>query len=80
MDKWNIKQITLDNYEVNLAQGQLNRSGNPLVLDYDSSEWKLSGASLTEKEELDKEKLDALKDALDDLKIIDVEKKAGNSS
>ena len=75
LDKWNIKQITLDNYEVNLAQGQLNRSGNPLVLDYDSSEWKLSGASLTEKEELDKEKLDALKDALDDLKIIDVEKK-----
>jgi len=75
LDKWNIKQITLDNYEVNLAQGQLNRSGNPLVLDYDSSEWKLSGSSLTEKEELDKEKLDALKDALDDLKIIDVEKK-----
>jgi hypothetical protein len=75
LDKWNIKQITLDNYEVNLAQGQLNRSGNPLVLNYDSSEWKLSGSSLTEKEELDKEKLDALKDALDDLKIIDVEKK-----
>lgn len=75
LDKWNIKQITLDNYEVNLAQGQLNRTGNPLVLDYDNSEWKLSGSSLTEKEELDKEKLDALKDALDDLKIIDVEKK-----
>ena len=75
LDKWNIKQITLDNYEVNLAQGQLNRTDKPLVLDYDNSEWKLSGSTLTEKEELDKDKLDALKDALDDLKIIDVESK-----
>ena len=75
LDKWNIKQITLDNYEVNLAKGQLNRTDKPLVLDYDNSEWKLSGSTLTEKEELDKDKLDALKDALDDLKIIDVESK-----
>ena len=26
LDKWNIKQVTLDNYEVNLAKGQLNRN------------------------------------------------------
>ena len=75
LDKWNIKQITLDNYEVNLAKGQLNRIDNPFVLDYDNSEWKLSGSTLTEQEELNKEKLDALKDAFDDLKIIDVESK-----
>ena len=75
LDKWNIKQITLDNYEVNLAQGQLNRTDKPFVLDYDNSEWKLSGSTLSEKEELNKDKLDALKDALDDLKIIDVESK-----
>lgn len=75
LDKWNIKQITLDNYEVNLAQGQLNRTDKPFVLDYDNSEWQLSGSTLTEKEELNKDKLDALKDALDDLKIIDVESK-----
>ena len=25
LDKWNAKQVTLDNYEVNLAQGQLKR-------------------------------------------------------
>ena len=75
LDKWNIKRVTLDNYEVNLAAGQLNRTGNPLVLDYDNSEWKLSGSTLSEQEELDKEKLDALKDAFDDLEIIDVENK-----
>ena len=36
---------------------------------------KLSGSTLSEQEELDKEKLDALKDAFDDLEIIDVENK-----
>ena len=75
LDKWNIKQVTLDNYEVNLAQGQLNRKDSPFVLDYDNSEWKLNGSTLSESEELDKEKLDALKDAFDDLEIIDVESK-----
>jgi len=75
LDKWNIKRVTLDNYEVNLAKGQLNRKDNPYVLDYDNSEWNLSGSKLSEKEELNKEKLDELKDAFDDLKIIDVERK-----
>ena len=75
LDKWNVKQVTLDNYEVNLAQGQLKRDTPPFVLDYDNSEWKLSGSSLTEKEELNKDKLDSMKDAFDDLEIIDVERK-----
>ena len=75
LDKWNIKRVTLDNYEVNLAKGQLNRKDNPYVLDYEDSEWKLSGSSLSENEELNKDKLDELKDAFDDLKIIDVERK-----
>lgn len=75
LDKWNIKQVTLDNYEVNLAQGQLNRKEDPLVLNYDNSEWNLIGSPLSETEELDKDKLDALKDAFDDLEIIDVESK-----
>ena len=75
LDKWNIKRVTLDNYEVNLAKGQLNRKDNPYVLDYDNSEWKLSGSALSDKEELNKDKLDELKDAFDDLKIIDVERK-----
>ena len=75
LDKWNVQQVTLDNYEVNLAQGQLKRDSPPFVLDYADSEWKLSGASLSANEELDKEKLDAMKDAFDDLEIIDVERK-----
>jgi hypothetical protein len=75
LDKWNIKRVTLDNYEVNLAKGQLNRKDNPYVLDYEDSEWNLSGSKLSDKEELNKEKLDELKDAFDDLKIIDVERK-----
>ena len=32
LDKWNVKQVTLDNYEVNLAQGQLKRDTPPFVL------------------------------------------------
>ena len=75
LDKWNIKRVTLDNYEVNLAKGQLNRKDNPYVFDYENSEWKLSGSGLSDKEELNKDKLDELKDAFDDLKIIDVERK-----
>ena len=75
LDKWNIKQVTLDNYEVNLAKGQLNRNDKPYVLNYDNSEWNLSGSTLNQNEELDKDKLDSLKDAFDDLEIIDVERK-----
>ena len=75
LDKWDVKQVTLDNYEVDVNQGRISRQGQPNVLDYDSSEWKLSGAPLLDKEELDKEKLDDMKDALDDLEIIDVERK-----
>ncbi len=75
LDKWKIKQITLDNYDVNLAQGQINRANNPFVLNFADSKWSLSGSILKENEELDKEVLDALKDALDDLEIIDVERK-----
>ncbi|MFP6894285.1 MAG: DUF4340 domain-containing protein, partial [Opitutales bacterium] len=75
LDKWDVKRVTLDNYDVNIAQGKINRTDPPHVLDYDSSEWKLSGKPLADTEELDKDKLDSLKDALDDLEIIDVESK-----
>ena len=75
LDKWDVKRVTLDNYDVDMAQGRINRKAPPYVLDYESSEWKLSGTPLGSREELDKEKLDALKDALDDLEIIDVDRK-----
>ncbi len=75
LDKWKIRQVTLDNYDVNLAQGQINRSNDPFVLNFADSKWSLAGSPLKDNEELDKEVLDALKDALDDLEIIDVERK-----
>jgi hypothetical protein len=75
LDKWKIKQVTLDNYDVNLAQGQINRANNPIVLNFADSKWSLAGSALRENEELDKAVLDAMKDALDDLEIIDVERK-----
>ena len=71
LDKWNIKSVTFDNYEV--KDGKMVPSAKQ-ILDYADSEWKLVG-SLLEDEELDKEKLDDMKDAFDDLEIIDVEKK-----
>ena len=74
LDKRKIKQVTLDNYDVNLAQGQINRSSEPYVLNFTDSKWSLSG-SLKDNEELSKEVLDSMKDALDDLEIIDVERK-----
>ncbi len=75
LDKFKVKRVTLDNYEVNLAQGQLNRSTPPFVFDYENSEWKLSGTALTDKEELNKDRLDEMRDSFDDLEIIDVERK-----
>ena len=72
LDKWNIKQVTFDNYEI--KNGQIAPSVKQ-VLNYDDSEWKLSGSVLSEDQELDKDKLDEMKDAFDDLEIIDVEKK-----
>ena len=72
LDKWNIKQVTFDNYEI--KDGQIAPSVKQ-ILDYDNSEWKLSGSALSDDEELNKEKLDDMKDAFDDLEIIDVERK-----
>jgi hypothetical protein len=75
LDKHKIKQVTLDNYDVNLAQGKINRTNNPFVLNIADSKWSFPGGKLKDNEELDKKILDALKDALDDLEIIDVERK-----
>lgn len=72
LDKWNIKRVTFDNYEI--KNGRLTPSVKH-TLDYDSSEWKLQSGLLADDEELDKEKLDDMKDAFDDLEIIDVESK-----
>ena len=75
LDKRKIKQVTLDNYDVNLAKGQINRTNKPFVLNISDSGWSLSGSKIQDDQELDKDVLDAMKDALDDLEIIDVERK-----
>ena len=48
LDKWNIKQVTLDNYEIKRSNRSIGEAG----LNYDDSEWKLSGSVLSEDEEL----------------------------
>ena len=63
--------MTFDNYEI--KNGQIAPSVKQ-VLNYDDSEWNRLVPS-SEDEELDKDKLDDMKDAFDDLEIIDVEKK-----
>ena len=73
LDKLKIKQVTFDNYEV--KDGKIVPSVKQ-ILKYDNSEWELLGSLLTPEEELDKEKLDGMKDAFDDLEIIDVEREA----
>jgi len=75
LDKRKIKQVTLDNYDVNLAKGQINRTNNPFVLNFSDSKWTLFGSNLKADEELDSDALNSMKDALDDLEIIDVERK-----
>jgi hypothetical protein len=77
LDKFSIKSVTLDNYEIDLNAGEIKRDTPPFVLEYADSEWKLSGAPLSDKEELNKDRLDEMRDSFDDLKIIDVEKKPG---
>ena len=67
IDKWNIKQVTFDNYEI--KDGKIAPSAKQ-VLDYDNSEWKLVGSTISEDEELDKEKLDDMKDAFTILKSL----------
>ena len=66
------QSVTFDNYEV--KDGKMVPSAKQ-ILDYADSECRLVGSLLKEEEELDKEKLDDMKDAFDDLEIIDVEKK-----
>ena len=52
LDKWNIKQVTFDNYEI--KDGRIEPSVKQ-ILDYNNSEWNLIGSSLGESEEINKE-------------------------
>lgn len=87
LNTWDIRQVTIDDYSIDIVQGiQIPRSR--MVLDYDDREvkWTLRECQayendrwvdrpLAEEEELDTTKLNDMKWALDDLKIVDVRRK-----
>lgn len=79
LNAWDISRIFINNYSID----EVNRRqvpGDVLDLTYDDKEgqWKL--ADLKEDEELDTTKLNELKTALDDLKIVDVRRKPAGLS
>jgi hypothetical protein len=87
LNTWDIRQVTIQDYSVDIVQGiQIPRSY--MVVEYDDKEvkWSLKECRvfqndrwvdqpLAEDEELDSTKLNDMKWALDDLKIVDVRRK-----
>ena len=74
IDAWDVKRIVVDNYKVDESKGIVQ--GDEVELTFDSAadpQWKMVG--LTEEEEVNKEKANDLKSAIDDLRIINVERK-----
>ncbi len=76
LDVWDIRRVMLDLYSIDEARGQIKQEDR-IVLTYDENAsgnpWKLEG--LPEDQELDTQKLNDMRYALDDLKIIDVRRK-----
>lgn len=71
---WDIVEVIQNNYSVDRVRGTVT-PGEIVELKYDDmqSKWSLEG--LEEGEELDTAKLNEMKNALDDLKIVDVRRK-----
>ncbi len=76
LDAWDIRRVVLDLYSFDEVRGQI-KDEDRIVLVYDENAsgnpWKLEG--LPEDQELDTQKLNDMRYALDDLKIIDVRRK-----
>ncbi len=76
LDAWDIRRVVLNLYSFDETQGRIKEQDR-LVLTYDENAsgnpWKLEG--LKEDQELDTQKLNDMRYALDDLKIIDVRRK-----
>ncbi len=78
LDKWDIKQVHFDNYDFDETQRDLVKAkgkSEKHTLAYADGNWTSPDLKLAEGESLDKDRLDGLKDALDNLEIIDVERK-----
>ncbi len=76
LDAWDIRRVQLHLYSVDEARGQI-KDEDYIVLTYEENAsgnpWKLEG--LKEGQQLDTQKLNDMRYALDDLKIIDVRRK-----
>lgn len=74
LNSFDLREIILDNYSIDEARGVINK-GERLKLIYNEKDSKWSLDELAEGEELATEKLNDLKNALDDLRIVDVQRK-----
>ncbi len=75
LEAGDIRRIAIDNYSIDESRG-VKVQGDQFVLNVQATgenPWSMAGVK--EDEELDKDKLSALKTALDDLKIVSVERK-----
>ena len=78
LDKWDVMQVHFDNYDFDETQRELSKAKRQIgkyTLAYADGNWTSPDLKMAEGESLDKDTLDALRDALDDLEIIDVERK-----
>ena len=89
MSSWDIKQVQIKDYSVDVARGSLDRRGE-MNVDYNDTgdpKWKIANdigydrddrpvaRKLSADEELNTQKLDDMRTAIDDLKIVDVQPK-----
>lgn len=74
MNTWDMKEVLVHNYSFDEVNGQvIERDRFALSYDGNASKWSLK--DIMEGEELDNDKLNKMKSALDDLKIVDVRRK-----
>ncbi len=93
LSSWDIRKISIDDYSVDIIQQSITPRGK-ITLEYNDTgepRWKMTAdrvykkegwveQGLSEKEELNTDTLNNLKNALDDLKIVDVMRKPASLS
>lgn len=79
LNPWDVQNIVIDDYSIDEAQGR-RIQGEVVKLSFDEKEAKWSLEGLAEGEELDATKLNDMKTALDELRIVDVRRKPAGLS